>query len=113
MKQQENRAEPQEKQIRFIDSHYNLKFYIPDGGKIRITFRDGHTADRVCKYIDDYHLYVGNCCYPICEFAEKCKFIKVKQCEKILRLWLRDLFVSGFVTDRAGKRVQTRHTLSL
>ena len=24
MKQQENRAEPQEKQIRFIDSHYNL-----------------------------------------------------------------------------------------
>jgi hypothetical protein len=71
MKQQENRAEPQEKQIRFIDSHYNLKFYIPDGGKIRITFRDGHTADRVCKYIDDYHLYVGNCCYHICEFAEK------------------------------------------
>ena len=54
MKQQENRAEPQEKQIRFIDSHYNLKFYIPDGGKIKITFRDGHTADRVCKYIDDY-----------------------------------------------------------
>lgn len=48
-----------------------------------------------------------------CEFAEKCKFIKVKQCEKILRLWLRDLFVSGFVTDRAGKRVQTRHTFSL
>ena len=36
-----------------------------------------------------------------------------KQCEKILRLWLRDLFVSGFVTDRAGKRVQTRHTFSL
>ena len=63
MKQQENRAEPQEKQIRFIDSHYNLKFYI--------TFRDGHTVDRVCKYIDDYHLYVGNCCYHICEFAEK------------------------------------------
>ena len=56
MKQQDNRAEPQEKQIRFIDSHYNLKFYIPDGGKIRITFRDGHTADRACKYIDDYHL---------------------------------------------------------
>ena len=71
MKQQENRAEPQEKQIRFIDSHYNLKFYIPDGGKIRITFRDGHTADRACKYIDDYHLYVRNCCYHICEFAEK------------------------------------------
>lgn len=78
MKQQENRAEPQEKQIRFIDSHYNLKFYIPDGGKIRITFRDGHTADRVCKYIDDYHLYVGNCCYHICEFAEKWSLMKAK-----------------------------------
>lgn len=78
MKQQENRAEPQEKQIRFIDSHYNLKFYIPDGGKIRITFRDGHTADRVCKYIDDYHLYVGNCCYHICEFAEKMELVEVK-----------------------------------
>lgn len=78
MKQQENRAEPQEKQIRFIDSHYNLKFYIPDGGKIRITFRDGHTADRVCKYIDDYHLYVGNCCYHICEFAEKWSLMEAK-----------------------------------
>ena len=45
-------VEPQEKQIRFIDSHYNLKFYIPDGGKIKITFRDGHTADereKVCR----------------------------------------------------------------
>ena len=79
MKQQENRAEPQEKQIRFIDSHYNLKFYIPDGGKIRITFRDGHTADRVCKYIDDYHLYVGNCCYHICEFAEKMELSGIYQ----------------------------------
>lgn len=78
MKQQENRAEPQEKQIRFIDSHYNLKFYISDGGKIRITFRDGHTADRVCKYIDDYHLYVGNCCYHICEFAEKWSLMEAK-----------------------------------
>lgn len=38
MKQQENRAEPQEKQIRFIDSHYNLKFYIPDGGKLELLF---------------------------------------------------------------------------
>lgn len=38
MKQQENRAEPQEKQIRFIDSHYNLKFYIPDGGKSGLLF---------------------------------------------------------------------------
>ena len=39
--------------------------------KMRGKENDGHTADRVCKYIDDYHLYVGNCCYHICEFAEK------------------------------------------
>ena len=38
MKQQENRAEPQEKQIRFIDSHYNLKFYIPMEGKSGLLF---------------------------------------------------------------------------
>lgn len=38
MKQQENRAEPQEKQIRFIDSHYNLKFYIPDTSKGSIQY---------------------------------------------------------------------------
>ena len=100
MKQQENRAEPQEKQIRFIDSHYNLKFYIPDGGKIKITFRDGHTADRVCKYIDDYHLYVGNCCYHICEFAEKMELngsMAVHMCRKIVMC--RNLQTTSLYTD--------------
>ncbi len=107
MKQQENRAEPQEKQIRFIDSHYNLKFYISDGGKIRITFRDGQTADRVCKYIDDYHLYVGNCCYPICEFAEKCKFIKVKQCERFCGFGCGSFSFPGL--SRTGRESGFKH----
>lgn len=38
MKQQENRAEPQEKQIRFIDSHYNLKSIFPMVGKSGLLF---------------------------------------------------------------------------
>ena len=71
MKQQENRAEPTGKANSIYRQSLQFKILYSDGGKIRITFRDGHTADRVCKYIDDYHLYVGNCCYHICEFAEK------------------------------------------
>ncbi len=32
---------------------------------------DTQQTECASKYIDDYHLYVGNCCYHICEFAEK------------------------------------------
>ena len=59
------------KQIRFIDSHYNEKFRIPDGGTIRITFSTGERVDRLCTYIDDYHVKVGNNVFHICEFAER------------------------------------------
>lgn len=57
--------------IRFIDSHYNEKFRIPDGGKVRITPNDGRSFERTCRYIDDYHLEVGSNLYHICEFAER------------------------------------------
>ncbi len=59
-----------DKEIRFIDSRYNTLFTIPDGGKITITYSDGEKAERECKYIDDYHAYIGNRCFHICEFAE-------------------------------------------
>lgn len=59
-----------ERGIRFIDPHYKEQFRIPDGDKIRITFSDGKTEDCICRYIDDYHLEVGNNLYHICEFAE-------------------------------------------
>lgn len=59
------------KSIRFIDSHYNEKFRICDGDRIRITMSDGSSVERTCHYIDDYHLYVGNLCFHICEFAER------------------------------------------
>lgn len=60
-----------EKEIRFITPEYKEKFRISDGEKIRITFSDGEVKDRVCRYIDDSHVEVGDDLYHICEFAER------------------------------------------
>ena len=49
-----------ERGIRFVDSHYNTRFVLPDGGKIRITYRDGEHEEKVCRYIDSTHLEVGS-----------------------------------------------------
>lgn len=62
-------AEPQEKDIRFIDSSYNELFRIPDGGYIQVDFPD-ETIIKPCKYLDDYHTQIGNRVFHICEFAE-------------------------------------------
>ena len=62
-----------EKGIRFIDSHYKEKFRIADGDKITIRYSNGKTADKICRYVDDYHLEVGSNLYHICEFAEICE----------------------------------------
>lgn len=64
-----------EKGIRFITPEYKEKFRISDGEKIRITFSDGEVKDRVCRYIDDNHVEVGDDLYHICEFAER-----IEQC---------------------------------
>ena len=56
--------------VRFIDSHYNALFKVPDGGKVVITHFDGTVAVRRCAYIDDYHAMIGSSVYHICEFAE-------------------------------------------
>lgn len=60
-----------EKGIRFITPEYKERFRISDGEKIRITFSDGEVKDRVCRYIDDSHMEVGDDLYHICEFAER------------------------------------------
>lgn len=60
-----------DKGIRFITPEYKEKFRISDGEKIRITFSDGEVKDRVCRYIDDSHVEVGDDLYHICEFAER------------------------------------------
>jgi len=59
-----------EKGIRFIDPNYNLKFTVPDGGKITINYSTGDCREYRCRYIDDYHVEVGDFLYHICEFAE-------------------------------------------
>lgn len=60
----------EQKEIRFIDIDYNELFRIPDGGIIKITFKDGSVTDRKCTYIDDYHTQIGYNTFHICEFAE-------------------------------------------
>lgn len=57
--------------IRFIDSHYKELFRLPDGEQITVTNADGEKRDFTCRYIDEYHLEVGNNLYHICEFAER------------------------------------------
>ena len=59
------------KNIRFIDSHYNTLFFVPDGGNVVLIYSDGEKLIRPCKYLDDYHVRIGGNVYHICEFAEK------------------------------------------
>ena len=61
------------KGIRFITPDYKEKFRIDDGDGIRM-MREGQAArDYVCRYIDDYHVEIGDNLYHICEFAERMK----------------------------------------
>ena len=60
-----------ERGIRFIDPNYRELFRIPDGDKVRILYSDGDKVDRACRYIDDYHVEVGDYLFHICEFAER------------------------------------------
>lgn len=59
------------KGIRFIDSCYNDKFRVPDGGKIKLVYRDGREQERMCRYIDPTHVELWDEIYHICELAEK------------------------------------------
>ena len=55
--------------IRFIDSHYNEQFRIPDGGVIEVDYPNRHFSAR-CEYLDDYHTRISGEVYHICQFAE-------------------------------------------
>jgi hypothetical protein len=66
----ESHMEAARRGIRFITPGYREKFRLPDGDSIRIKDRNGISRDRVCRYIDDYHLESGSSLYHICEFAE-------------------------------------------
>lgn len=56
--------------IRFISSDYTEKFRLKDGDKVRFLYSDGMTQDQVARYIDEYHVEIGNNLYHICELAE-------------------------------------------
>ena len=58
------------KYIQFINSDYKTLFYLPDGGRIRLTYPGGKQRDKVCCFIDEYHTKVGFERYHICQFAE-------------------------------------------
>lgn len=57
--------------IRFITPNYEEKFRLNDGDKIRIILSDGEQMERTCRYIDDYHVEIGDISFHICEFAER------------------------------------------
>lgn len=71
-------SENQKKYIRFISSDYKTLFYLPDGGRIRITYSDGKQDDKVCRFADEYHTRIGFFHYHICEFAERMEQIGAK-----------------------------------
>lgn len=55
--------------IRFINSSYDERFRIPDGGTIRTQYPDEVLIQK-CEYIDDYHTKIGSNVFHICQFAE-------------------------------------------
>lgn len=75
------------KGIRFITPNYDEKFRVADGDKIRIITRSGDYRERVCRYIDDYHMELSgpdsNNLYHICEFAER---FEERGCQDIIPL---------------------------
>lgn len=83
----DNHLQNAAKGIRFIDSHYNEKFRVPDGEKVRIITAGGEHRDMRVRYIDDYHIETnaewGNTLYHICEFAER---LEARGCQDIFPL---------------------------
>ena len=55
--------------IRFIDSEYRHLFTVPDGANIILTQLDGTRSTLPCRYLDDYHAYIGNKALHIHQFA--------------------------------------------
>jgi hypothetical protein len=65
----ENRYNPGNKSIRFINSEYQTLFTIPDGGFINITLNNGELITRKCSFCDETHTQIGSEMYHICQFA--------------------------------------------
>jgi hypothetical protein len=73
----DNKYNPQNKEIRFIDPNYKELFRISDGGSIVVTRPMGEMYSGVqeqwvgtCKFLDECHTEIDGECYHICQFAE-------------------------------------------
>lgn len=72
----------QPKEIRFINSGYDLLFKIPDGGYVEIKFGDGRIKAYQCRFLDPYHFCTADGrSWHICEFAETMECIGAKYYE--------------------------------
>jgi len=58
-----------DKQIRFIDSHYNELFTVPDGANVILTHFDGKKEILHCEYIDKRLARIGGIVFHTREFA--------------------------------------------
>ena len=56
----EHHLKEAEKGITFTDASYQTLFKIPDGGMVEITYSDGEKLRKVCRYIDEYHMEIGD-----------------------------------------------------
>lgn len=70
----EHHIEQAKQGIRFVTPGYKELFRIPDGDKVRIRRSDGTHIDRVCRYIDNWHMEIGSgwdSLFHICQFADQ------------------------------------------
>lgn len=78
----DERTVGQPKEIRFINSGYDLLFKIPDGGYVEIKFGDGRIKAYQCRFLDPYHFCTADGrAWHICEFAETMERIGAKYYE--------------------------------
>ena len=72
----------QPKEIRFINSNYDLLFKIPDGEYVEIKFGDGKIKAYQCRFLAPYHFCTADGrSWHICEFAETMARIGAKYYE--------------------------------
>lgn len=55
--------------IRFVDTQYNELFRIADGDSVLVIPAEGEPRKHTCRYIDSYHLEMGNDIYHIMQLA--------------------------------------------
>lgn len=125
----DSHLEKAERGIRFINPDYKELFRIDDGDKIRITYSDGEKADKICRYVDDYHFEANSDIFHICEFAERLekteayviplRFSLPDQCYVFVqsenKIGIVNKGEKGYIDSKSanGKRVKTVRSLMI